>query len=135
MCRFSGLNDVEYGKVVAAINQILETTTRLVPIGKTTVLTKDKRHKILDSLRFNQIDARHATIKTAHAETCRWLLKQCKYQDWLDDSKFSDHHGFLWIKGKPATGKSTIVKFAYANAKKSMRGIFISFFFNARGEF
>jgi ankyrin repeat protein len=135
MCRFSGLNDVEYGKVVAAINKVLETTTRLAPFSKNTVLTGDQRQKILDSLRFNQIDARHATIKIAHAKTCKWLLKECEYQDWLDDNKVCDHHGFLWIKGKPATGKSTIMKFAYANAKKTLGDtIVISFFFNARGE-
>ncbi|TVY12599.1 Vegetative incompatibility protein HET-E-1, partial [Lachnellula arida] len=110
-------------------------TTRLAPLDKNAVLTADQRQRFLDSLRFNQIDARHATIKTAHTKTCKWLLTQCEYQDWLDDNKVSDHGGFLWIKGKPATGKSTMMKFAYANAKKSMRDTtIISFFFNARGE-
>jgi ankyrin repeat protein len=135
MCRFGGLSDVEYSKVVAAINKVLETTVRPALIDKRTVLTADQRQRFLDSLRFNQIDARHATIKTAHAKTCKWLLKKCEYKDWLDENKVPDHHGFLWIKGKPATGKSTMMKFAYANAKKAMRDtVVISFFFNARGE-
>jgi hypothetical protein len=134
MCRFSGINDVEYGKVVAAMNKFLGTTS-LAPFRKTTVLTADQRQRFLDSLRFNQIDARHATIKTAHAKTCKWLLEERKYLDWLDDNKIPDHHGVLWIKGKPATGKSTIMKFAHTNAKRAMRDtIVISFFFNARGE-
>ena len=100
-----------------------------------SVLTADQRESCLNSLRFDQIDARHATIRTAHAKTCRWLLSKSEYQDWLDVSKFSDHHGFLWIKGKPATGKSTIMKFAYTDAKKKkVDTVVISFFFNARGE-
>ena len=99
------------------------------------VLTAAQRESYLHSLRFDQIDARHATIRTAHAKTCRWLLSKSEYQDWLDVSKLSDHHGFLWIKGKPATGKSTIMKFAYTDAKKKKADtVVISFFFNARGD-
>jgi hypothetical protein len=39
------------------------------------------------------------------------------------------------MKGKPGTGKSTIIKFALMNAQKTMKDrIIMSFFFNARGE-
>lgn len=31
---------------------------------------------LLQSLRFNQIDARHDNIKKAHAKTCKWILKR-----------------------------------------------------------
>jgi hypothetical protein len=135
MCRFSRPDDVEYGKVVGALNRILEATKNMVPLGARSILTADQRRIYLDSLRFDQIDARHATIKTAYGKTCRWLLSKSEYQDWLDVNKLSEHHGFLWIKGKPATGKSTIMKFAYAHANKSMTDTtIISFFFNARGE-
>jgi ankyrin repeat protein len=75
------------------------------------------------------------TIKTAHAKTCRWLLKCEQYLDWLDTTKLDEHHGFLWIKGKAGTGKSTLMKFALVNARKTMKDhIMLSFFFNARGE-
>ncbi|KAL7948778.1 purine and uridine phosphorylase [Trichoderma barbatum] len=90
---------------------------------------------LLESLRFDQIDARQMTIKTAHAKTCRWLLSKTEYLDWLDAIKVKEHHGFLWIKGKPGTGKSTLMKFALHHAKKSTRDkVIIYFFFNARGE-
>jgi len=89
---------------------------------------------LLDSLRYDQIDARQMTIKNAHAKTCKWLLKDPKYVDWLNTTKLGEHHGFLWIKGKPGTGKSTLMKFALTNAYKTMEDmIAISFFFNARG--
>jgi hypothetical protein len=61
-------------------------------------------------------------------------LKKSEYLDWLDVTKQGEHHGFLWIKGKPATRKSTLIKFAFANARKVMKDrIVISFFFNAQG--
>ncbi|CAN9251157.1 unnamed protein product, partial [Alternaria alternata] len=100
-----------------------------------TPLNGEQRHNLLDSLRFSQIDARQMTIKTAHAKTCRWLLKSEQYLSWLDKTKVGEHHGFLWIKGKAGTGKSTLMKFALVNAPKMMKDhIVISFFFNARGE-
>ncbi|KAI9652811.1 MAG: hypothetical protein M1821_007809, partial [Bathelium mastoideum] len=104
-------------------------------VHETIVLGPDQRRIYLDSLRFPQIDSRHATIRAAHAKTCKWLLDKSEYQDWLDTDKIEDHNGIFWIRGKPATGKSTIMKFAFSNAKKSIKGaIVISFFFNARGE-
>ncbi|RYP48626.1 hypothetical protein DL768_005517 [Monosporascus sp. mg162] len=98
-------------------------------------LDEEQKRVLLDSLRFDQIDARHETIKKAHAKTCKWLLEKSEYLDWLDPSKLDEHHGFLWIKGKPGAGKSTLMKFALANAWKKMKDkIIISFFFNARGD-
>ncbi|KAF3034664.1 hypothetical protein E8E12_002429 [Didymella heteroderae] len=75
------------------------------------------------------------TIKPGHAKTCKWLLKCSQYVDWLDASKLDEHHGFLWIKGKAGAGKSTLMKFATVNARKTMRDCTVlTFFFNARGE-
>ncbi|KAI8939798.1 hypothetical protein NX059_003537 [Plenodomus lindquistii] len=100
-----------------------------------TPLNGEQRQNLLDSLRFSQIDARQMTIKTAHAKTCRWLLKSEQYLNWLDEAKLGEHHGFLWIKGKAGTGKSTLMKFVWAHARKTMKDFAIlSFFFDARGE-
>ena len=99
------------------------------------MLDENRKRVLLESLRFDQIDARQLTIKNAHAKTCRWLLQKSEYGDWLDPNKLGEHHGFLWIKGKPGTGKSTLMKFVLANARKKMKDmIVISFFFNARGD-
>ena len=100
-----------------------------------SALSDSHRQGLLDSLWHHTIDARYTTIKTAHARTCEWILKKTEYQDWLDISKTQNHHGVLWIKGKPGSGKSTLVKFAVANARKTRaETAVISFFFNARGE-
>ncbi|KAF2006368.1 HET-domain-containing protein [Amniculicola lignicola CBS 123094] len=104
--------------------------------GETTPsLNEEQKQSLLESLRFEQIDARQLTIKNAHTKTCKWLLKNRQYLDWLDTAKLGEHHGFLWIKGKAGTGKSTLMKFALMNARKTMKDhITVSFFFNARGE-
>ncbi|KAF2818148.1 Pfs, NB-ARC and ankyrin domain protein [Ophiobolus disseminans] len=100
-----------------------------------TLLNDEQRKSMLDSLGFEQIDARQMTIKTAHAKTCKWLLKSEQYLNWLDTTKVGRHHGFLWIKGNAGTGKSTLMKFALVNARKTIKDhIVLSFFFNARGE-
>jgi ankyrin repeat protein len=100
-----------------------------------TSLSNEQKQGLLESLKFEQIDARQLSIKTAHAKTCKWLLKNSQYLDWLDVSKLDEHHGFLWIKGKAGAGKSTLMKFALINTRKTMKDhITLSFFFNARGE-
>ncbi|KAK4945477.1 hypothetical protein LTR10_015373 [Elasticomyces elasticus] len=90
----------------------------------------------LKSLRFDQLDTRHGTIRPALAETCRWLLEKPEYQSWLAAEKQSQHQllSFFWIKGKPGAGKSTIMKFSLANIKHhTPNTVTISFFFHARG--
>ncbi|KAI5460968.1 Pfs, NB-ARC and ankyrin domain protein [Mariannaea sp. PMI_226] len=104
-------------------------------IGEDQSPSDEQRHALLESLRFDQIDARHMTIKNAHAKTCNWLLHTPQYLAWQDPSKVDEHLGFLWIKGKPGTGKSTLMKFALANTRQRLKeSIIIAFFFNARGE-
>ena len=98
------------------------------------MLSEDRRQLLMESLQYQAIDARCATIKMAHTRTCRWLLEKSEYQDWLDVNKTPIHHGFLWIRGKPGSGKSTLMKFAVRNAQKAASETVISFFFNARGE-
>ncbi|TWU78727.1 hypothetical protein ED733_006439 [Metarhizium rileyi] len=99
-------------------------------------LIDDQKHKqILDSLRFEQGENRHMNIKDAYAKTCQWLLQTDEYVDWVRPQKRAKDSHFLWIKGKPGAGKSTLMKFALTNAQMTMKDrIIISFFFNARGE-
>ncbi|KAK5467687.1 hypothetical protein LTS15_000660 [Exophiala xenobiotica] len=99
---------------------------------------EETRRQQLLSLRFDQIDARHQTIKAAYADTCKWLLLRPDYQGWLMPEKqaCTRSDNFFWIKGKPGAGKSTMMKFILANIEEQVNTtntIILSFFFNARG--
>ncbi|KAH8889013.1 ankyrin [Thozetella sp. PMI_491] len=134
MCRFIGPNDTEYEKVAAALRRITMKVFNQPTSMQRPLLDEEQKKKLLDSLRFDQVDARQMTIKNAHAKTCEWLLEKSEYRDWLDHSKLDEHCGFLWIKGKPGTGKSILMKYAMTNTRtKKPDTIIISFFFNARG--
>ncbi|KAJ5549031.1 hypothetical protein N7513_006265 [Penicillium frequentans] len=100
------------------------------------VTSLEQREWLLESLRFDQVDSRKLNIEAEHAKTCRWLLDHPNYEEWLNPLKLTQHHGFLWISGKPGAGKSTLMKFAYLNLTRKLRSgtaIIASFFFNARG--
>ena len=113
----------------------LHARESLLELGDGPVLSEAQRLTFMEALWFHAVDARYLTIKAAHAKTCRWLLQKPEYKDWLDINKCLSHRGLLWIKGKPGSGKSTLMKFIVADARKwKAADIVISFFFNARGE-
>ncbi|KAK8081363.1 hypothetical protein PG996_000144 [Apiospora saccharicola] len=90
------------------------------------------RQSLLASLRFDQMDARYWNIRNANTETCEWILQNRQYLSWSEDNSEHTHGRFLWIKGKPGAGKSTIMKFLLDRAPIEHFGAIISFFFNAR---
>ncbi|OWT42618.1 NACHT and ankyrin domain protein [Pochonia chlamydosporia 170] len=106
----------------------IDVTDRESPIDE------EKLRLFLNSLRFDTINNRQQLIKDAHAKTCEWLLDEDQYLDWLNPDKLEEHQGFLWIKGKPGAGKSTLMNYAYTKALKKMKNTsVVAFFFNARG--
>ena len=114
----------------------LETRLSTIePLNLNAVVTKEEREAHLDSLSFQQIDARLLNIKKAHDRTCNWLFEQLEYKQWLDCDLTDNHQGFLWIKGKPGAGKSTMMKHALLKTRRLLASaVIISFFFNARGD-
>ena len=95
---------------------------------------RDKKDEFLECLRFDVMDSRLATIGIAHRDTCSWLYTRSEYLRWQDPEIRASHHGFLWIKGKPGAGKSTLMKHALRHAQSlgQTDTRIISFFFNAR---
>ncbi len=80
--------------------------------------------------------ARESNIEPAVEDTGNWLLENADFQDWAQRKRLDQHHGFFWIKGNPGSGKSTLIKKAYANTKANSSdpsSIVTAFFFNAGG--
>ena len=96
-----------------------------------------RRQQLLTALAFDEQDSRHQNIKAALKKTCEWFRTDDYYLRWLDPACYSDHHGFLWISGKPGSGKSTLMKFLLSDvvktASRQPETAVVSFFFNARG--
>lgn len=135
MCRFSGPEDVEYKKVVTALQLMTANMPKGQVLASGSSITTEQRQKLLDSLAFDQIDTRYSSIKKAHAKTCKWLEKKAEYLDWLDPNQLAGHHGFLWVKGNPGAGKSTLMKFALGRARRTLKDwTIVSFFFNPPSE-
>ncbi|KAF5589832.1 nacht and ankyrin domain protein [Fusarium subglutinans] len=133
---YAAMTAAAYAKELLSVistDRIKQKSKPTSSVGIDPVL-QERRKTLLESLQFKEIHSRRLGVEVAHEETCNWLHEDPVYQRWLDRSKLIQHHGFLWIKGKPGAGKSTIMKFAYSQAMKMMGdSIIISFFFNARG--
>lgn len=60
--------------------------------------------------------------------TCDWLTTHELFTEWLQSS-----NGFLWIRGKPGSGKSMAMKHALKHVKSSTSGAVASFFIHGQG--
>jgi ankyrin repeat protein len=107
----------------------------LDPCQRPKKTEQEKREDFMRSLSFNVMDSRLVTITIAYRETCSWLYTRAEYLRWQDPEYRAEHHGFLWIRGKPGAGKSTLMKHALQHAQDLDQGnnAIFSFFFNARG--
>lgn len=68
--------------------------------------------------------------------TCEWFFQSSEYKLWRDNENATKENGFLWIKGKPGAGKSTLMKMILDNVRTHDVGkkpVITRFFFNARG--
>ncbi|KLU85305.1 hypothetical protein MAPG_04333 [Magnaporthiopsis poae ATCC 64411] len=140
MCRFSGPLDMEYGKVAAALERLVQRGRRAdntrggAPDPALPGTDAQRCKEVVESLAFEQMGDRQMGIKRAHRKTCRWFLTQPEYINWQDETKMKETNGVLWIKGKAGTGKSTLMKYLLDGAKKGLGGSrVVSFFFHARG--
>lgn len=88
----------------------------------------------MSALSFHQMSFRFMAIDPAYVETSRWVLETAEFQKWRDRTLDSDSNIF-WLKGKPGTGKSTIMKTMVKHLEGGdPKSIVLSFFFNARGQ-
>lgn len=89
----------------------------------------------MQGLHFEELESRRQTIEDAQDNTCEWLFERHEFIHWIENGVSGPSSKFLWLKGKPATGKSTMMKLAYERIKQRFPAkAIIVFFFNARGE-
>jgi NACHT domain len=91
----------------------------------------DATSRCLKSLLFTDMGAIESSIEQPAKDTCKWIYEDDLYQLWA-----SQTNTLLWIKGKPGSGKSTLMKSLHRSRKQTThysRTIHLGFFFNARG--
>lgn len=86
---------------------------------------------ILQLLAFPRMLDRRANVDPPYEQTCRWILDLAEFKSWT-----SQPRGLLWIKGNPGVGKSVLMAYLYDELRQSRSpdGIYLDFFFNARGD-
>lgn len=159
MCRFTGLDDPNYGRICGEITSIydwlsgLNTTTEhqhhidqqsltaktpAASSHESRVVTMNEREETcLQSLQFPNMNQRTQNLADPAEGTCCWLFRHEVFVDWLTDKNQSQSCGLLWLRGKPGSGKSTMLREAFFRVTKDMDGSechVASFFFNAKGD-
>ncbi|KAL8911912.1 MAG: hypothetical protein Q9171_002996 [Xanthocarpia ochracea] len=80
--------------------------------------TEHRSLRLLESLRFNEINSRRNEVSASHPETFQWMYEFDKtrpgdsFAAWLKENS-----PIYWINGKPGSGKSTLMKFLVADPR------------------
>jgi hypothetical protein len=83
---------------------------------------EEKKSMFLKSLWFDAMNDRKTSIGESYPETFEWIFSsedgalQSKYRTWLS----SKDERIFWIKGKPGSGKSTLMKFLQSDKRTLM---------------
>ena len=137
MVRFKNAEDPGFLGVVGELKRWADDLAEVPGINSTSAvsaerLRKEQETECLKSLFFVGMDSRRANIESPNPRTCEWIFDHLDYKTWdhLDDDL--EALNLLWIKGKPGSGKSTLMKRVIEEINR--HGIdCLSFFFNARG--
>ncbi|KAK5069447.1 hypothetical protein LTR24_010706 [Lithohypha guttulata] len=92
--------------------------------------------ELRESLLFDRWEDRIRNVTKPLPRTCDWLFEHDHFKSWTNPRMLDEHHGFLWIKGHPGCGKSTIMKHAveWIRKKRKKDWTVISYFFNGRAK-
>lgn len=107
-------------------SEITQETTQRPTESDMQAATKEQRTRLLNSLRFPNMNERKNDLADSYGETFRWILRTndtpMDKPDGLKDKSWYDFEDWLksdntiyWISGKPGSGKSILVKYLIEN--------------------
>lgn len=74
--------------------------------------------RLLLQLQFREMDYRYDKISDAHAKTFEWIFRPPESPIWSNFVEWlTNNESLYWITGKPAAGKSTLLKFVYKDSR------------------
>lgn len=140
MVRFVAPEDPGFVSVLSELKRWIRDLERAPQANMTADVSpkepKQERIDCLQSLNFPESGLRQSNIDEPNPQTCEWIFHDYRYRRWNTLSNRTESRNLLWIKGKPGSGKSTMMKRIMQQYDKnsSTDGIIcLSFFFNARG--
>ena len=115
---------------------MLNTPVLPGPLARTAEgITPTDYDHCIDWLSFPGYDVREGLISAAYPGTCNWVLEDEGFGAWVQSVK-----GIFWIKGKPSSSKSTIMKHLLDIIRNDKTGglskvfpVYSATFFNAQG--
>lgn len=157
MCRFTGPDDPNYGRICGEITSIYDSIAGLNGISahqkdihslNTEPLTSsshegkaeemDEHEKAcLQSLSFPNMNHRLQNLESPAKGTSSWFFKHEAFVDWLAPKTQTQCCGLLCLRGKPGSGKSTLLKEVFFRTATEMSGSechVAAFFFSAKGD-
>ncbi|KAN0083807.1 hypothetical protein V8E54_002895 [Elaphomyces granulatus] len=143
MCRFKGGDDDGYIKIKDALSlamsNVLQETTATGPYQNSqNHQIPYNSDEIIKSLYFPDTEERFQQVEEAYTGTCDWIFhEEIGFSEWLRTGS-----GIFWIQGKPASGKSVLMKSLISDPRtlenllqnnSTRQWICIEFFFNSGG--
>ncbi|KAF2738673.1 hypothetical protein EJ04DRAFT_520028 [Polyplosphaeria fusca] len=148
MCRFKGRNTPGYGTVRRAIDQCLRRGICMSGIilhlsffyyGEILDDSADATfEEALRGLYTPETRLRYDSLEQAYRDTYEWIFNDptLGFQNWLSSTEQS----LYWIRGKPASGKSTLMKLVFGDERTTellyeagRRTTMAALFFHDRG--
>ncbi|KAL3479372.1 hypothetical protein BJX99DRAFT_222521 [Aspergillus californicus] len=86
-----------------------------------TAYLKMKAQDCLRSLRPSDIDIPRFVQTSAAGTAWNHMFNSKDFREWYHETGVDGHHGLIWIKGKPGSGKSTFTKHAFCRAAEELR--------------
>ena len=79
---------------------------------------------------------REQNIREAMGDTCLWFQDSAAFKRWYSRTNVDVDRGLLWVKGKPGSGTSTLMKHSVVWALQTQHNdaTVAAFYFNARGD-
>jgi WD40 repeat protein len=131
ICKFDTSEDPNYNLLRNALASTVSNLSTTISEWK----LKQRREKIVNLKNYlgvsDDLDNELANICEARMHgSCKWLSTKASYVSWRDGNVGS--HRTLWIKGKPATGKSVLAGYVIDQLNES--GQACSYFFFKHGD-
>ncbi|KAH6873959.1 hypothetical protein B0T10DRAFT_499546 [Thelonectria olida] len=131
ICKFETPLDPNYALLRNALASTVSKITAAIP----EIMLREKRDRMKELKKYLEVsdvldDDLLSVCEARMQESCQWVSTKASYVKWRDGK--SGNNRTLWVKGKPATGKSVLAGYVINHLRES--GQACSYFFFKHGD-